>query len=663
MIRIEQKGDGFIIYFKNRVVIRHSAKRPCIEIGIGSEKITARHGVYRLKKDRITEKAETGNYTVEQEQSPLIIHFDGIITMKCREETGRLLITFENYRQEINRFWLRVEANRDDHVYGCGERFGKLDLRGYDIPVWVTEPGVGRGRDYVGILAELHSGRGGAWHNTYFPMPTFVASGNWYFHTDASSYSRFDFRKSDHFTIYFWQVPETCIIGVHDTAPETVRGLSDCLGRQPALPEWAYDGMWLACQGGTEKVRSKVDEALGAGIKLGAIWSQDWEGTRKTPFGTQLFFSWEYDPDLFPGLPDLIQELKGKGVRFLGYNNCFIDFESPFFNEAAEKGYFVRDPEGNTYELYTSNYPVAMVDLTNPEAFGWFKELIKKNMIDLDMGGWMADYGEYLPFDAVIHDGEPMLFHNRYPAEWARLNREAIEESGKLGEVLFFSRAGFTNSSKNSLLFWGGDQLVAFHKNNGLETVIPAGLSMGMCGCGFYHFDIGCFLSIAWIKRSAEIWMRSAEMAAFTQVMRSHEGINPEVNKQFNSSPEILAHLKKMTSVYTAMKEYHLSLSGEYRSEGLPPMRHTYVHYENDPVLHRLPYQYLYGRDLMVAPVVKKGKMRRRLYLPEDRWIHLWSGREFGKGWHTVPAPCGEPPVFYRAESAYADLFRELRNI
>ncbi len=662
MIRYDQDPSGFTIFFRERAVISHTRKRPCVMFGRGEETITAKHGVYRLKKDRITEKAKATDFAIRQDGGTLAVEFPGLATMNCREESGRILVTFENYSDDCNRFWFRVEAGRDEHVYGCGERFGKLDLRGQDIPIWVTEPGVGRGRDYVGILAELHSGRGGAWHNTYFPMPTFVASGNWYVHTDATSYSRFDFRKKDHFTLYFWQVPDTIFIGVHDTAPEAVQGLSDLLGRQPELPDWAYDGMWLACQGGTERVRSKVDEALGAGIKLAAIWSQDWEGIRKTPFGTQLFFSWEYDPELFPGLPDFIQELKGKGVRFLGYNNCFIDFESPFFKEGEEKGYFVKDPEGKVYELYTSTYPVAMVDLTNPEGCIWFKKMIKKNMIDIGMGGWMADYGEYLPFDAQLHDGEAMLYHNTYPADWARLNKEAIEEAGRLGEVLFFSRSGFTGSSTNSLMFWGGDQLVTFHKNNGLETVIPAGISMGMCGCGYYHFDIGCFLSIAWVKRSAEIWMRSAEMAAFTQTMRSHEGINPEVNQQFNSSPEILAHLKKMTTVYTRLKDYHRHLGMEYREQGLPPMRHPYIHYEGDPVLHRLPYQYLYGRDLMVAPVVKKGRKRWRVYLPDDRWVHLWTGSEYGQGWHTVPAPVGEPPLFYREESEFAPLFSELRQ-
>ena len=664
MLDYKVNKKGFVVYCKGRKIISHTIKDPCIYIGRGTSRITTSHGVYKLKKDTVQHKECSGDFSISSTSKEAIdIILGSLVTMHFRVIDGRLHITFSGYDKEYNRFWIRLEATPGEHVYGCGERFGKLDLRGHEIPVWVTEPGIGRGRDYVGMLAELHSKVGGAWHNTYFPMPTFVSSGNWYLHAEADSYAKFNFKKKDRFVLYFWQVPQDLVIGVSESAAETIGDLSAFLGRQPSLPDWAYKGMWLAAQGGTSAVRDKIKKARDAGVKLSAIWSQDWQGIRKTPYGTQLMWNWEYDRELYKGLPEFISELHEEGIRFLGYNNCFLAMDSEQYKAGALKGYFVQDGDGKDYEIYTSTFPVAMVDLTNPDAWQWYKQIIKKNMIGIGLDGWMADFGEYLPVDSVIHNGDPLLFHNPYPAEWAKLNREAVEEEGKTGEIVFFSRSGFTRSPRYSPLFWAGDQLVTFHKNHGLQSVIQAGISMGMCSCGFYHFDIGGFFSILWIKRNRDLWMRSAEMAAFTQVMRSHEGINPEVNFQFDSSPEILSHLARMTKVYTHLKEYHLYCAREYRDKGLPPMRHPYIHYENDKTLHALKYQYMYGPDLMVAPVIKKGQGKRKLYLPQDRWIHAWSGMEYGPGWHRVRAPMGQPPVFYREKSSFAELFAALKNI
>jgi alpha-glucosidase len=151
--------------------------------------------------------------------------------------------------------------------------------------------------------------------------------------------------------------------------------------------------------------------------------------------------------------------------------------------------------------------------------------------------------------------------------------------------------------------------------------------------------------------------MRWAEHAAFTQIMRSHEGNRPDACWQFNSDRETLRHLARMTDIYTRLKPYHMHLAEQYEQTGRAPIAHPAMQYGPDETLHRLKYQYLYGEDLMVAPVYKKGVKRQKLYLPDDAWIHLWSGREYRSGWQTVDAPLGYPPVFYRKGSTFKELF------
>jgi alpha-glucosidase len=181
-----------------------------------------------------------------------------------------------------------------------------------------------------------------------------------------------------------------------------------------------------------------------------------------------------------------------------------------------------------------------------------------------------------------------------------------------------------------------------------------------MCGVGMWHFDVGGFLSLAWIRRDREVLARSAEFAAFTQFFRSHEGINPRANVQFDTDAESLAHFSRMTRVYAALAPYHRALGEEYRSTGLPPLRLPALHYPDSAEALAAEGQYLYGRDLMVAPVLRRGVRSRRVRLPEDEWVQLWTGEARRGGSFRAAAPLGEPPVWYRRSSPFAELFSSI---
>ena len=151
-------------------------------------------------------------------------------------------------------------------------------------------------------------------------------------------------------------------------------------------------------------------------------------------------------------------------------------------------------------------------------------------------------------------------------------------------------------------------------------------------------------------------------MSAFTPFFRGLEGSRPESSAQFWSEPESLPLFARMSEVFAALKPYHIAVAAEQVEGGLPPMRHPWLHYEADPLTQRLSYQYLYGRDLMVAPALSPRASLTELYLPEDDWVHLWSSRSFREGRVSVDSPPGYPAVFYRAASPFAPLFDALRR-
>ena len=147
-------------------------------------------------------------------------------------------------------------------------------------------------------------------------------------------------------------------------------------------------------------------------------------------------------------------------------------------------------------------------------------------------------------------------------------------------------------------------------------------------------------------------------MNAFSPVLRGHEGLNPNINAQFDAGEEVIKHNAKMARIHKALKPY-LKEAVKYNAEnGVGVVRPLFFYYEEKKAYEEA-YEYLLGRDILVAPVLKQGANTRRVYLPNDEWIHLFSKTEYKKGIHTVEAPVGEPPVFIR-KNAKSDVLERL---
>ncbi len=665
LMHLKDNSNGFILSFKGKEVFRHTSDSPCVELGEGTGRFRFYYGLFKIRDKKTRRLACSGYSIMENLDQRVIVNFSEGLTMILEVIDRRLHVGFETEIKKWNRIWLHWTADRKEKVYGGGEQYTHLNLRGRTLPVWIQEPGLGRGFNLLTLLAELKKKYGGKWYTSYFSQPTFVFTSGIFVHSESSAYSEGQFQKPDRHTLHTWEIPKKIVFGVEANPQSLMSSLTSFLGRQPKLPSWSYDGMWLGAQGGMEETRRKLKRMTDAGVKIAGLWCQDWEGIRITSFGKQLMWDWSFDENLYPNLPSYIEELKNEGIRYLGYINPFLALEGALYKEAAAKGYCVKNSEGKDYLVTITTFPAAMLDLTHPGCREWIKLVIRKNMIDTGLSGWMADFGEYIPTDAVFHDGsDGLTYHNRYIVEWARINHEAVIEAGKEDEIAFFMRAGYTGSAKYSPSFWNGDQLVNWNRDQGFPTLIPGSVSLGFTGVGYVHSDLGGYTTVMWLKRSRELIMRWAEQAVFTQTMRSHEGNRPDVGASLHRDDLVLPHLAKMSAIFTALKPYHQALSDEYQETGVPPMSHPWIHYPKDEELHsrRNQYQYMYGPDLMVAPVIYKGHRKRRLYLPHDEWIHLWSGSAFAGGTVKVQAPIGKPAVFYRRKSQWKSLFEGLKK-
>lgn len=658
---------GFTLTYQQRLILRHTPEAACLWVGAGEADIEMFRGNFSIK-DRLNEKIALPDATVNAHAAGWTIRFgrgDAVsATLKIGlDEAGRLLLTLQNDDASHNRIWLRLAANPEDHIYGCGEQFSYFDLRGKPFPLWTSEQGVGRNKQtLVTWQADCKENAGGDYYWTFFPQPTFVSTQKYYCHLDNSCYMNFDFSAPDYHELAIWENHTTLRVECAPTYITLLEKLTALLGRQPELPDWVYDGVTLGIQGGTDVCQKKLDTMRNAGVKVNGIWAQDWSGVRMTSFGKRVMWNWRWDSNNYPQLDDRIAQWKQEGVQFLSYINPYVASDRDLCAEAGRLGYLAKQANGDDYLVEFGEFYGGVVDLTNPQAFDWFKNVIKKNMIELGCGGWMADFGEYLPTDTYLHNGvSAEIMHNAWPALWAKCNYEALEETGKLGEILFFMRAGSTGSQKYSTMMWAGDQNVDWSLDDGLASVVPAALSLAMSGHGLHHSDIGGYTTLFDMKRSKELLLRWCDFNAFTPMMRTHEGNRPGDNWQFDSDAETIAHFAHMTTVFTTLKPYIKNAVAQNAKTGLPVMRPLFLHYEDDARAYSLKYQYLFGRDLLVAPVYEEGRDDWTLYLPQDAWINLWTGERCDGGDVTVAAPLGQPPVFYRADSEWASLFSTLR--
>lgn len=635
-----------------------------VSIGSGENQFSMSRGSFKYKQ-KISGKRKLTLQNQEKTEEGYLLTYVDPKGSSAKEQVHQFAVTQQGSqirlvyvgeeKPGVNRYWLTFVTNPKEHIYGCGETYSELDLKGQNVRIWVAEH-QNTGRISKKIIKEKLLGKhpdkklSFDKYESYYAQPTFVSSDKYYVHCDINAYSEFDFTDAGKITLYFQEPPVIITDSGQDFA-EVSRKLTGLLGRQKALPDWLYDGVILGIQEGTDVVDAKIRKAKEAGVPVVGVWCQDWSGCRRTGFGYQVMWNWEWDQELYPGLDKKIAEWKDEGVRFLGYINPFIAIEKDLYAYASEHGYCVRDREGKDYLVTITTFPAAMVDFTNPEAYEWYKGLIKENMIGLGMGGWMADFGEYLPIDAVLYSGEdPAIIHNQWPAIWAKMNQEAVAECGKEGQVFFFTRAGHTGTIAHSHMMWTGDQHVDWSIDDGLPAVIPATLSLAMSGYGIAHSDVGGYTTIMHMRRSKELLLRWEEMNVFSPLFRTHEGNQPVNNVQFDDDEELLAQLAKCGRMHVALKDYLKGLVAEEISDGTPVMRPLFYHYD-EAEAYTEKTEYLLGRDLLVAPVYEEGAKSRTIYLPSDGWVNIFDGKEYAGGHMIVEAPIGKPPVFVRKDS------------
>nr|XP_039251107.1 sulfoquinovosidase-like [Styela clava] len=703
-IVFEKTDTSVEIFIAGKSVIKHSQNNPIIEVGKATSSYKGILGNFYVNDD-VTSRiplegfklllpdetvVASGAGPVSGTGNNLAILFfssknktSSQVEMKFScEISGNIKIHIDLFDKtssgKITRLWIKMYATESEKVYGGGEQFTYFQMRGHAFPIWVREQGVSR--DYKKLtthLAEIIGNAGGDYHTTYWTQATYVSSRLLYVHVNHSYYNVLNFTSKAYHELELWEDVSSVdiYVDVAKSWPELLTKLTGFFGRQPKPPKWLYDGAILGIQGGKNEAIRKYELLKEQGVKISGIWIQDWPGKFHTSLGKRVYWNWELNEEFYWPLDvakERFQEYLKEGVRFLSYINPHIIDGSKMYKHADERGYFIKNSTtGKTLLVDFGEFDCGTVDLTNPEAYEWYKSVLT-GMLDIGFSGWMADFGgEYLPVDDDIYFYDNRILsagmHNYYSYLWAKLNRDAIEEAGRLEDAFVFMRSGYASSPGQTLMAWAGDQNVDYFYGDGLPSVIPATLSLGMSGMGLSHSDIGGYVSLLMMVRNEELILRWSEMSVFTQVMRTHECNRPDRNWQVYTTNRTMREFAQLTKLHSILRPYHEFVAEENHKYGWPVQRPLFFSYPNDETSYDIQYQYMYGPDLLVAPVLTEGSREWEVYFPPDDWVYLWQDEIYSFKSKTgqylmINAPMGRPPVFYRKGSDWEKLFLQLRK-
>ena len=430
------------------------------------------------------------------------------------------------------------------------------------------------------------------------------------------------------------------------------------------LPEWA-SGFWQC------KLRYKTqDELLGVareykrrGLPLSVIVADYFHWTRQG--------DWKFDPEEWPDPGAMVAELDRLGVKLMVSIWPTVNPDSENYAEMEELGLLVDNERGISVQLpiwdrgSAGRALMTFYDSTNPQARAYIWAKVRENYFKHGIRTWWLDACEpelrpEQPENLRYHLGPGAEVSNIYPMLHAKGFYDGMRAEGE-EEILSLCRSAWAGSQRYGALVWSGDIDSTFED---LRRQIPAGLNIGLSGIPWWTTDIGGFKNGDINDPSfRELIVRWFQFGVFCPVFRLHGVRQPgtmigseqtgAANEVWSFGDEQYTIIRQLLFLRERLRPYVMAQMRKASESGLPPMRPLFVDFPADPASWDVEDQFLFGDDILVAPVYTEGARTRRVYLPAGpegtTWRDAWTGAEHqGGAWITAPAPLDIIPVFLR---------------
>lgn len=434
---------------------------------------------------------------------------------------------------------------------------------------------------------------------------------------------------------------------------------TELTGRQQLPPFWALG--YITSRYGYHNEQ----EALGAIDSLkqrdypvdGIVFDLYWYG-KETDMGRL-----EWNKDQFPDHRRMLDSLNRMGVHTVLINQPYINKIGAIdnYNMLSEAGMLVKDSAGNTHDVTTWVGDAGMFDMSNPATRAWLWNRLK-GLTEDGVSGWWGDLGEpeVHPLTIMHANGETASqYHNVYGNEWSKTIYDGLRSDFSDMRPLLLMRGGTAGLQRYSVFPWTTDVSRSW---GGFVPQVALMLNSGLSGLGYMGSDVGGFAVDPAEPYQPELYVRWLQMGAFSPMLRTHAQLKPEPYHY----PQHDAIIKDFIKQRYQWLPYNYTLAYENTVEGLPLARPVNFHSEGGTVDANVTDEYLWGSEVLVAPVFKKGARSRKVYFPAgDTWIN-WNkpSQTFAGGTTaTVAAPLEEMPMFVKAGSFIPQYMRPIENV
>jgi len=534
-----------------------------------------------------------------------------------------------------------------DHFAGFGAQTWGVDARKETIPIWDQEEGVGKDLttdDPVGVWFLV-----GRRHSAYMPLPEFLSNRGYVVVADTVQRSTFALcSEADGVARMELELPVTVNLFYGPSPHEALGRSTQHFGRPRVPPAFAF-APWNDAIFGSANVRAVAAALRAAGAPSSVIWTEDWAGGSFTGDDYSLNEEWDVDRTLYPDFEQVASDLHGEGFKWLVYFNSFVEKQSAAWPETQPNGYLIGAPDGGTYTFTDAKLlGASLVDLSQPAAVAW---AVGKMQAALTLGadGWMGDFGEWLPTDATLTGGSGLDLHNTYPLLWQQAQRTALDNAIAADGVerLMFVRSGWLGTAPLADVFWAGDQRTDFEVDDGMPTVVPIGVGVGLAGVSTYGSDIAGYQSATNPTSTKGLFFRWTELGAWSPVMRTHHGTEPKLEWSWQSDADSTAQWVLYTKLHVALAPYMRGLAQAAHDTGVSIWRPLGEEFPADGDSWPVSDEVMVGGGVLVAPVQTAGAVSRPVYLPPGTWFP-WSGGASVTGGATITAqaPLSAIPVY-----------------
>ena len=598
--------------------------------------------------------ANTGNVSVSSAPGVCVMTTGGGIVVRIDSVSGAVdivagpkRVVSDNGLREISGGERRLELSTvgEGSFYGAGERGYSFNLAGDTLVMFNKQNyGYTAGEERIKQMN--------------ITMPLFISSNGYAVVFDDFAAAKMVMSDPIVYTTESASPVSYYFINGAGSLPDVTRELSALTGRQKLPPFWALG--YITSKYGyrtQQETLGVVDTLKRAGYPLdGIVLDLYWYG-KEEDMGR---LAW--DKAQWPDHKKMLSELKNRNVNTVIISQPYIlrngrGLEN--YNELAAKGMMVKDSTGGPQEVKIWVGEGGMFDVSNPDTRAWMADRYKQLTLE-GVDGWWGDLGEpeVHPESGIHANGlTAREYHNLYGNDWSSIIADMFAKEFPDRRLMTMMRGGTTGLQRYSVYPWSTDVSRSW---GGLQPQITIMLNSGLSGLGYMSHDVGGFAIDPEAPYDPELYVRWLQLGTFSPILRTHAQATAEPYNYPDQQNIILPLIKERYK----WLPYNYTLAYENASQGQPLVRPLNFYSPGSHKFDDITDEYLWGRDVLVAPVTVQGATERRIVFPDGLWVdYNHPGRIYhGGDTITYPAPLEVLPLFVRAGAIIPQADYEMKS-